>query len=290
MLEGIENQLLDQRPHWVLVYGDTNSTLAGALAAAKLNIPIAHVEAGLRSFNSVMPEEINRVLTDHVSTLLLCPTQLAVKNLNREGIRNGVHKIGDVMYDAALHFGEIAKSQSTILDRFNLTPQNFALATVHRAENVDDPGKLRSILRGLSRVSERYRVILPIHPRTRHKIKESGLADEVKPVEIIDPVSFLDMVRLEQASGLILTDSGGVQKEAYFHGVPCVTLREQTEWEETIDQGWNKLVGANENEIVSAAATASCGRPIPEYGNGSAAFEILGCIGEAHRELALDPR
>ncbi len=230
MLEGIEREIEARLPDWVLVYGDTNSTLAAALAAAKLHVPVAHVEAGLRSFNRRMPEEVNRVLTDHVAELLFCPTRAAVENLAREGIARGVHHVGDVMYDAALAFGEMARRRSRILEELGLTPKQYHLATVHRAENTDDRARLSGILEGLGELARETPVVLPLHPRTRKRIGESGLESVTGSIRLIEPVPFLDMVRLEQEAKVILTDSGGVQKEAYFHGVPCVTLRDETEW------------------------------------------------------------
>ncbi len=284
MLAGIEGVLCDESPDWVLVYGDTNSTLAGALAAAKLHIPIAHVEAGLRSFNMRMPEEVNRVLTDHVARLLFCPTHTAVENLRREGITRGVVHMGDVMYDAALTFGEFAGQQSTILADLGLTLKNYCLATVHRAENTDDSGRLREILGAFAEIaSPSMPLVLPLHPRTRGCIDQQGLASVVDKnpcVRVIEPVSFLDMVMLEKHARLILTDSGGVQKEAYFYSVPCVTLRDETEWVETVEAGWNTVAGAVKSKILQALSNSRPGRPIPDYGNGHAAAAVVdGLIG-----------
>ena len=276
MLEGIEREILARKPDWLLVYGDTNSTLAGALAAAKLHVPLAHVEAGLRSFNKNMPEEVNRVLTDHVSSLLFCPTQAAVQNLANEGITEGVHHVGDVMYDAAIAFGEIARNRSSILEQLGLKPKGYYLATVHRAENTDDRQRLAGILDGLNRLANGIPVILPLHPRTGNCIKAYGLEEIAGGLRLIEPVSLLDMVRLEQGARLILTDSGGVQKEACFHGVPCVTLREETEWVETVAAGWNQVVGHRPEGIVAAAAAATPSGRIREYGDGNASGKILG--------------
>jgi UDP-N-acetylglucosamine 2-epimerase len=237
MLKRIEEVLLKEKPDLAMVYGDTNTTLAGALAAAKLHIPVAHVEAGLRSFNKKMPEEINRVLTDHLSDLLFCPTQAAVENLRREGIEKGVHLVGDVMYDAVLLYLDLAERKSEIMERLGLKPKSYALATVHRAENTDQPERLRAIFEGLERVAEEgLSVILPLHPRTRKRLNTLGI--HPKEVQVLDPVSFLDMLVLEKNARVILTDSGGVQKEAFFFRVPCVTLREETEWVETVGTGW----------------------------------------------------
>lgn len=275
MLEELETAMLELRPDAVLVYGDTNSTLAGALAAAKLHIPVIHVEAGLRSFNKAMPEELNRILTDHVSSLLLCPTSLAVKNLATEGITQGVHQVGDVMYDAALVFGSIAEQESTLAAEFGLVPRKFALVTIHRAENTDSPERLKGILAGLWELASQMRIVLPLHPRTRKRVTELGLNAMLTPLTVTDPLNFLDMVALERKARVIITDSGGVQKEAYFHGVPCVTIRPETEWQETIDAGWNSLCDVVPSHIVAAVNQASPGRPIQEYGTGRAAEQIV---------------
>ena len=288
MLAGIEAEIVARKPDWVLVYGDTNSTLAGALAAAKLHAPVAHVEAGLRSFNRRMPEEINRVLADHVSTLLFCPTRTAVENLKNEGITQGVHWVGDVMYDAARMFGEAARKESRILETLAVQPKRYYLATVHRAENTDDPARLAGILEALKNLARHSAVVFPVHPRTRKRIEELGLSDGAAAtaaatanatagagLRLIAPVSFLDMTRLEQDAALILTDSGGIQKEAYFHRVPCVTLRDETEWVETVEAGWNQLAGAAPGRILAAARRAAPGRDIADYGDGSAAEKIL---------------
>lgn len=279
MLEGIESILLNEKPDWVLIYGDTNSTLAGALAASKLHIPVAHVEAGLRSFNMRMPEEINRILSDRVSTLLLCPTQLAVDNLAQEGITRGVHNVGDVMYDVALYYRERARQQSTILQALNLASDGFVLATCHRAENTDDPARLGAILSALESLSSQRPVVLPLHPRTRKLIGDYGLSHHLGRLTVTEPLAFLDMVALEQAATAILTDSGGVQKEAFFYGVPCITMRDETEWVETVDLGWNQLVGACSNSILMAVNKVIQSPPAAvnstPYGRGSAANEII---------------
>jgi len=280
MLEGIEQILLQQRPDWVLVYGDTNSTLAGALAAAKLQIPIAHVEAGLRSFNLRMPEEINRILTDRIASLLFCPTDTAVRNLAAEGITSGVENVGDVMYDVALFYRDRARERSSILQTLRLPARGFALATCHRAENTDNAACLQEILSGLVQVARQFPVVLPLHPRTRRLIGESGLSEHLSALTVTDPLPFLDMIALEQAARLILTDSGGVQKEAFFYSVPCVTMREETEWVETVESGWNQLTGANATRIAEAAYRAS--RPKEQampYGDGHASRRIVAQIG-----------
>ncbi len=277
MLIGIEKVLLAEKPDWVLVYGDTNSTLAGALAAAKLHISLAHVEAGLRSFNREMPEEHNRVLTDHCADLLFCPTQTAVDNLAKEGVTQGVYLVGDTMYDAILQFGEIARQYSTILKDLGLQPKKYLLATVHRASNTDDPENLRNILGAFAEIEEP--IIFPVHPRTRQKITEFGLLNlqsKIKNPKFIDPLGYLDMLMLEQSARLILTDSGGVQKEAYFFRVPCITLRMETEWVETVQTGWNTIVGANRLKLLKAVKNT---RRVKQtlhnfFGDGLAAHRI----------------
>lgn len=282
MLESIERVLLKEKPDWVLVYGDTNSTLAGALAAAKLHIPLAHVEAGLRSFNMRMPEEINRILTDRVSSLLFCPTDSAIENLTTEGILQGVHNVGDVMYDVALYYKERAEIESNIFQHLKLQPKSYALATCHRAENTDDPGRLKEILRVLSYAAEKMPVVLPLHPRTRKLIKSFNLSYMQDRFVVIDPLPFLDMVALEQHASLILTDSGGVQKEAFFYGVPCITMREETEWVETVQLGWNCLTGANFDRAVEAIDWY-LSKPLKSittapYGSGDASSLIINKI------------
>jgi len=283
MLEAIEPVLLEEKPDWVLIYGDTNSTLAGALAAKKLNLPTAHVEAGLRSFNRRMPEEINRVVADRISDLLFCPTKTAVANLAREGIACGVFQVGDVMYDASLYYRERARVRSRILERLGLEPERFVLATVHRAENTDDANRLVGILDGLARVAEQFRVILAIHPRTRKSIAQHRLEHRLGSTEVIDPVSYLDMIRLEETARTICTDSGGVQKEAFFFRVPCLTLREETEWVETVQYGWNRLVGAHPERIFRGVFDSQ-GPPVREmaslYGDGGASNKIVAILVE----------
>jgi UDP-N-acetylglucosamine 2-epimerase len=295
MLERIEAVLQKEKPDVVVVYGDTNSTLAGALAAAKLNIPIAHVEAGLRSYNTAMPEEINRLLTDHLSTLLFCPTQQAVQNLLREGIKEGreklVKRVGDVMYDSILYYSKLAEQKSTILKDLNLcflTPnselrtRNYYLATLHRAENTDDPKKLKSLFEALNEIGERAPVILPLHPRTRKMMKVYHLSSECKHIKTIGPVSYLDMLQLEKNAKAILTDSGGVQKEAYWLRVRCFTLREETEWLETVGSGWNILVGSDKEKIVEEVTRfrkkGSLRMKSASFGNGRAGDRICQII------------
>ncbi|MGB0800049.1 MAG: non-hydrolyzing UDP-N-acetylglucosamine 2-epimerase, partial [Planktomarina sp.] len=275
-LEQIEAVLLDEKPDQVLVYGDTNSTLAGALAAAKLHIPVAHVEAGLRSFNRLMPEEINRVLTDHVSDVLFAPTEVAVRNLANEGISGDkVKQVGDVMFDAALFY----KPQSVAPSWFDAHPglkDGYVLTTIHRAENTDDPERLRRILQGLGDCG--LPVVLPLHPRTRKTIQDLGitLPDTIK---VFDPVGYLEMIFLQTSATVIATDSGGVQKEAYFHNVPCVTLRDETEWVELVKAGWNTICPPLTADIAGAISAAK--RPdvqVELYGRGTAAQDIVDVI------------
>lgn len=279
MIEAIERVLLEERPDWVLVYGDTDSTLAGAIAAVKLHIPVAHVEAGLRSFNRRMPEEINRVLTDHASDLLFAPTEVAVQNLRREGIREErIRLVGDVMYDAAVFYGDKAERESRILEQLGLEPQGYILATVHRAENTDDPRRLKAILETLAEVHKELPVVFPVHPRTRKAALQLGLGHPLKSVRSIEPVGYLDMLRLERNARLIVTDSGGVQKEAFFYRVPCVTLREETEW---VELGWNRLVPPTELDS-SYLLAPRFGRRVPDdlYGGGLASRQIAnGLVG-----------
>ncbi|WP_059360512.1 non-hydrolyzing UDP-N-acetylglucosamine 2-epimerase [Parachlamydia acanthamoebae] len=280
MLEKIEEILLQEKPDWVLVFGDTNSTLAGALAAVKLHIPVAHVEAGLRSFNRKMPEEINRILTDHCSNLLFTPTTYATQQLKREGVsEEKIIQAGDVMYDTALFYLEKSHQTSTILNRLNLQSKQFVLATIHRAENTDDPDRLREIFLGLSAIGRRTSVVVPLHPRTQQALQKLALLDSIKQhVTLVDPVGYLDMTQLENHARLILTDSGGVQKEAYFFKVPCLTLREETEWVELVDYGFNRLVPIQARAIEEQYDAHSSMNPdwnVSLYGNGEAAKAIV---------------
>lgn len=274
MLVGIESVLLTHKPDIVLVYGDTNSTLAGALAAVKLQIKLAHVEAGLRSYNRQMPEEHNRVLTDHCSDLLFCPTITAVDNLAREGIQAGVHLVGDTMYDAIVQFSRLATQKSTILESLHLKSKGYLLATIHRAYNTDSPAAISSILSAFQLVDET--IIFPIHPRTLHALQSSRttIPPNVRP---IDPIGYLDMLTLEQNARAILTDSGGIQKEAYFFRVQCLTLRPETEWVETTTSGWNELVGTDSAAIMTALKTPiSPDMAHPDYfGDGHASEKIV---------------
>jgi UDP-GlcNAc3NAcA epimerase len=292
MLQALEPVMLAHRPDWVLVYGDTNSTLAAALAGAKLHVPLAHVEAGLRSFNKRMPEEINRAVADRVCDLLLCPTAAAVANLAAEGRRDGVFLVGDVMYDAALFFGTLAQQRSRVLDDLRLGAGDYALATCHRAENTDDPVRLAQIFSALGQLSGQLPVVLPLHPRTRRIALEQGLPDLPASVRVLEPLPYLDMVALERSARLILTDSGGVQKEAYFFRVPCLTLREETEWVETVSMGWNRLVPAHAASIVQAAMLAVApttldGSASAPYGDGHAAEAIVKLLLETDRNLLM---
>jgi UDP-GlcNAc3NAcA epimerase len=282
MLAALDALIAAEGPDWVLVYGDTNSTLAGALSAAKLHVPVAHVEAGLRSFNMRMPEEINRILTDRISTLLFCPTRTAVENLAREGVEAGVHDVGDVMFDVALFHGELARRDSGVLGRLGLAPGGFVLATCHRAENTDVRARLSGILAALDRIAADLPVVLPLHPRTAKLVREYGLEPSLRRLRCVDPLSYLDMIALEQAAKLILTDSGGVQKEAFYFGVPCITMRDETEWVELVDLGWNRLAGADAGRIVAAYAQAGPGTPgARPYGDGHAAGRIVSLLAQA---------
>jgi UDP-GlcNAc3NAcA epimerase len=283
MLTGIEELLLKENPDYVLIYGDTNSTLAGTLAATKLHIPVAHVEAGLRSFNKRMPEEINRVLADRISDILFAPTETAVSNLQQEGIpEEQIFLVGDVMYDAALYYATKAESHSYLLDELNLQRQNYILATVHRAENTDDSQRLQAIFEALINVSQQIPIVLPLHPRTRKALQREQLLEKVsQSLQIIEPVGYLDMVMLEKNARLIATDSGGVQKEAFFYQVPCVTLREETEWVELVELGFNKLILPTKSTFVTQEFLSSLNRfqyptETPTlYGGGQATQNIL---------------
>ena len=276
MIEAIETVLLDEKPDCVLVYGDTDSTLATAIAAAKLLIPIVHVEAGLRSFNRAMPEEVNRILTDHCSSVLFAPSRAAMDNLANEGVpKASCHMVGDVMYDAARRFAPVAQDRSAaLLDEIGVGFGEYVLCTTHRKENVDKPDRLRGIVAGLN--ASGATIVLPLHPRTRARMSEFGIS--LPPnVRVIDPIGYIEMIALERAAAVIVTDSGGVQKEAFFHRVPCVTLREETEWVELVEAGVNQLVGINQAQIAEAI-----GRPVDPalfsidlYGGGTAARRIV---------------
>ena len=287
MLIRLEEIIQSNKPDWVLVYGDTNSTLAGALSARISQIPLAHIEAGLRSFNRQMPEERNRVLTDHCSDLLFCPTQNAVKLLASEGIRQGVHLIGDTMYDAVRQFSEIARHRSTILDDLNLRSKEFVLATIHRPYNTDVATNLQNIFSALREMDDT--VVFPVHPRTRQRMAAlDGIVQfsSSRHVKVLEPVGYLDMLVLEQNARLILTDSGGVQKEAFFFAVPCVTIRSETEWVETIEAGWNILVRPIAAEICRAVEQfAPIGQPPLLYGDGRAALRCVRILESSTEEV-----
>jgi UDP-GlcNAc3NAcA epimerase len=280
MLAAIEPVLLAEKPDAVLVYGDTNSTLAGALAAAKLNIPNAHVEAGLRSFNRRMPEETNRIVADHVADMLFAPTVTAKSNLLTEGIPEAnIHLVGDVMYDAALYYGSKSERESGILKSLRAKSKDYILATVHRAENTDDSNRLRRLFEGLLQVSMESLVILPLHPRTRQALEREGLLLRVADaVRLIEPVGYLDMVMLERNAKAVVTDSGGVQKEAFFYKVPCVTVREETEWVELIELGWNRLAPPISVTSLVDAVSEALNKPPSvwesPYGDGRSAERI----------------
>jgi UDP-GlcNAc3NAcA epimerase len=275
MLAKLEQVMQTNQPDCVLIYGDTNSTLAGAMAAAKLSVALAHVEAGLRSFNREMPEEHNRVLADHCSDYLFCPTQTAVDNLAREGIQSGVFLVGDTMFDAVRQFARIAEERSTILEQLNLTARTFLLATVHRAYNTDNPETLRGILTALTELKEP--IVFPVHPRTREKINQLGEGFGGSNLRLIEPVGYLDMLILERNARLVLTDSGGMQKEAFFFAVPCVTLRPETEWTETVDAGWNIIAGVTPEGISRAVNETiwPTEPPAQIFGDGNAAERIV---------------
>lgn len=276
MLIDIEKVLEIEKPDFVLVYGDTNSTLAGALAASKMLIPVIHVESGLRSFNKSMPEEQNRILTDHLSSLLFAPTQTAIENLEKEGITKGVHLVGDVMYDGILRFAELAREKSTILNELKLQEKNFILCTIHRAENTNNANHLKAVFEALNESGEH--IVLPLHPRTLKYMSDYGIKAS-ENVRIIEPVGYLDMVRLEDAAKKIVTDSGGVQKEAFFLGVPCVTLRGETEWVETVEDGWNILVGTSKARILEAIDSFSPGtKRKNHFGDGTSTVKIKDVI------------
>ncbi len=276
MLAGIEELIQKENPDVLLVYGDTNSTLAGALAARKIHVPVGHVEAGLRSFNMEMPEEVNRILTDRISNFLFCPTDSAVANLKREGFDHfdaDVVRTGDVMLDAALFYAAQSAEKSTIGDK--IPTGDFAVCTLHRAENTDSKSRLKEIVDGLNRIHREMPVILPLHPRTKKMLAQHGLRLQV---EVIEPVGYFDMIALLQRASVVLTDSGGLQKEAFFFKTPCVTIRDQTEWIELVDRGFNILANADADDILkkcTAMRNKDLNFDVDLYGNGHAAEEIL---------------
>lgn len=271
MLPGIERAVLEQQPDWVLVYGDTNSTLAGTLAAAKLGTPVAHVEAGLRSFDRTMPEELNRIVADRLSTLLFCPTAVAVENLRREAVTAGVHLVGDVMLDVNLRLAPLARDRSTALEDAGVEPGRYLLLTLHREANMR-PAALGRIVRAINELAEP--IVFPAHPGATRALAEAGLAFGPH-VRTLPPAGYLDFAALASQARLVLTDSGGVQKEAYWYSVPCVTLRTTSEWVETLEAGWNRLVGDDPDAILRAVAEAGPGPSHPSlYGDGRSAERI----------------
>ena len=281
MLAAIEDVLLLEKPDWVLIYGDTNSTLAGALAASKLHIPVAHVEAGLRSFNRKMPEEINRITADHLSTVLFAPTDNGYQQLIKEGIAaEQIFNVGDVMYDATLYYNEFNATRNTIFDTLNLKRNAFCLATMHRAENTDSEARLTNICNAFVELSDTIQVVLPLHPRTRAALLNLQLLKKIEDnMTIIEPVGYLDMLALEQNAQCIITDSGGVQKEAYFNRVPCITLRDETEGVELVDSGWNQLCSPKNIfsliPLMDREQHCSSSRSDKLYGDGTAAEKII---------------
>ncbi|WP_017931912.1 non-hydrolyzing UDP-N-acetylglucosamine 2-epimerase [Robiginitomaculum antarcticum] len=266
MLAAIEEVLLKEKPDALLAYGDTNSTIAGSLAAAKLHIPVFHVEAGLRSFNKKMPEEINRIMTDHMSDLLFCSTDAGVENLQNENITQGVHHVGDIMYDAVLHMQRTTESVTSI-QGIDLTDGPIAACTLHRAENTDDKVRLKEIIEVLNGFADDYTIVLPLHPRTKNAVAAHGL--DFGKIKTIDPVGYREMQALLSKSDMVFTDSGGLQKEAYFHGKPCVTLRDETEWVELIDNGWNRLWTQDSYKPR---------KPIEQYGDGDTGERIVAIL------------
>jgi UDP-GlcNAc3NAcA epimerase len=286
MLEQIEEILLKEKPDILMVYGDTNSTLAGALAAKKLHIKVAHVEAGLRSFNMHMPEEINRILTDRISDLLFCPTDTALQNLEREGFSAfpcRIIKSGDVMQDAAIFYRDIAAHKSDVISRLGLGGKPFAIGTIHRAENTDSPERLEAIMSALNKIAREMEVILPLHPRTRKIMRDRGLDSRCT---IIDPVGYFDMIQLLEHTCIVLTDSGGLQKEAFFFSKPCVTLRDETEWVELLDGGYNTLAGASSEQIVAGFSQMLSAEPDYQrnlYGAGRASQAIVAAMADYER-------
>jgi len=278
MIEEIEKLLIIENPNFVLVYGDTNSTLAGAIAAKKLQIKVIHVEAGLRSYNMNMPEEVNRVLTDRISDVLFCPSAQSIKNLELEGFNNydcNIFNSGDVMKDGAIFYEKYADERTSILEGLNIMPNNYYLCTIHREENMKNLNKFLEIISGLNNLSEKYKIILPIHPRTNTILKKFEINDNIK---IIDPTGYLDMIYLIKNARIVITDSGGLQKEAYFFGTFCITLRKETEWVELVEQGYNELVGSNAEKIKKAVKkfeNKSFNKDLKLYGDGNACKKIV---------------
>lgn len=276
MLIKLEEIYDKERPDMVLVYGDTNSTLAGALVASKMLIPVVHIEAGLRSFNKIMPEEQNRIITDHLSSLLFAPTETAVRNLKNEGIIKNVYKVGDVMFDAVLHFGEVAKRKSEIIQHLHIENEAFVLATIHRAENTNNINRLRNIIEALNDSGKT--VVLPLHPRTKKYIQDYGLSFH-NNIKVINPIGYLDMLSLEKNCIKIVTDSGGVQKEAFFMHKPCITMREETEWVETVENDWNRIVGTDKEKILDEITNFQPRMPQKDiFGDGKSSEKICDII------------
>jgi len=281
MLEGIETVLEKEKPDCLLVYGDTNSTLAGALAAKKMDIPVAHIEAGLRSFNMKMPEEVNRILTDRISDFLFCPTQTAINNLNREGYENidtNIILSGDVMQDAAIFYSAFSEEKSSVINDLKLQKERFVLSTIHRQENTDNLDNLKDIISALNKINNSIPVVLPLHPRTKNILEKNKI---VANFTIIEPVGYFDMIELLKNCKLVMTDSGGLQKEAYFFKKHCITMRDQTEWVELIENGFNILTGANREKILKAFSEMSIKKSdfsINLYGGGNASEKIIDCL------------
>ena len=287
MMIAIEKLLFDERPDWVLVYGDTNSTLAGALAAVKIHIPVAHVEAGPRMFDKNIPEEVNRVLTDRISSLLFAPTQTSVDNLKKEGITKGVYLTGDIMLDSFLQFSKVAERNSKIISGLKLNKKEYLLATIHRAGNTDNKQNLKNIVSAFLSIDNR--IVFPVHPRTEKYLKQYGLWDSLKKaphIMVIDPVGYLDSIMLTQNAQKVLTDSGGLQKEAYFAKVPCITMDETTGWVETVEDGWNTLVASNRERIIAAIKHFQPrGKQRKVFGDGKTAEKIVAIL--TKQQLAL---
>ncbi len=276
MMTKLEEICVKENPDMILVYGDTNCTLAGALVASKMLIPVVHVEAGLRSFNKAMPEEQNRILTDHISSKLFAPTETAIRNLKNEGIVENVYNVGDVMFDAVLHFGEIAKKNSTIIERLNLRDKEFILTTIHRAENTNNISRLKNIIEALN-ASEKT-IVLPLHPRTKKYMSDYNL-EFGDNIIVIDPIGYLDMLALESNCVKIVTDSGGVQKEAFFMKKPCITMRDETEWVETVENDWNRIVGTDKEKILDAIVNFIPSQPQMDiFGDGKSSEKICSII------------
>lgn len=286
MVSAIYGVLESERPDWVIIFGDTNSTLAGALAANKSNLPLAHIESGLRSYNRAMPEETNRLISDHLSDILFTPTDIATKNLERERINPAnIHQVGDVMYDAVLFYTQLAKHEPTLFDQSNLTSEPYIFVTIHRAENTDEQGRLDAIWEGINLLAKSIRVIWPLHPRTRRSLSANQLATHSPNLQVIAPTSYLQTMLLEKNAQMIVTDSGGVQKEAFFHRVPCITLREQTEWLELVQTGWNKLIPPVNSKVIFQGILEAMDKGLVDtvnnvdiFGNGHAAEKIVATL------------